>query len=125
MTNQEVKQFFLDNGAYYDFEITSIPVFNHYYIVHKPDGNAELMNKMCCVGIVEIKDIHFFIFNSLNDPTKKWYIYNDMNTDFNLNIQYIRAIDVCKDDILKQRFEKLKKIKERINKKQFVIINGF
>lgn len=119
MTNDQVKQFFRDNGAYYELDVVNTPVFQHYYIIHNTKTNGlQLMNKTCAVDNISVVDIQFFILKHMNNMNK-WYIYNDMNTDFNMNMKYIRAKEVETDDYIKlrRRAEKINKIKEIINTK--------
>lgn len=120
MTNDEVKQFFKDNGAYYEFKIQNSPMFVHYDIV--PDektGGFKSVSSTHSVDTISIIDIHSFIFTNMNNM-KKWYIYNDMQTNFNLDMKYIRAKGVEDHDYIKLRIrsEKIDKIIERINDKK-------
>jgi hypothetical protein len=114
MTNEEVKQFFIDNGAYDDFEITNYPIFEIIVVV-----NNQALSKALRVGSFPLlPNVRYFISSQLNDLNKKYYIYNDYETDFKTTT-YIRYTSIdCPDRLMKYRLNKIKKIKSKINDKQ-------
>ena len=117
MTNAEVEKFFKDNGAYYDFKIQNSPRFVHYDIVPDEKTNGfKLVSSTHSVDTIPINDMQLFILKDLNNM-KKWYIYNDMETDFNMNMKIIRVKSVEYSDYTKLRIrsEKIDKIIERMN----------
>lgn len=122
MTDYELKNFLIQNGAINNFEIVNQPIFELVSKIETVNG-SQLMIKNYQVGTLFIPNINNsinnFINNFINDTSKKWYIYNDGITNFHLNMNYIRTASIEIDDYtkLKQRTEKIKKIKNIINDK--------
>lgn len=118
MTDYELKNFLIQNGSINNFEIVNQPIFELVSKIETVNG-TQLMIKNYQVGTLFIPNINNFINNFINDTSKKWYIYNDDITNFHLNMNYIRTASIEIDDYtkLKQRTEKIKKIKNIINDK--------
>jgi hypothetical protein len=118
MTNDEIKQFFIDNGAFGDFKIINTPIFLHYDIVFNNNNRADIVSSNHSVNMLSVNNIQNFIFEHINIPSFRCYIYNDYETDFNINMKYIRVKNVdITNNLIIERFYKLKKIKSRINEK--------
>lgn len=133
MTNQEVNQFLIDNGLKVDIKIVNAPVFVDYYIVNdytiqtpiqtpiqsSTVSTASVVSRTHSVDTIKIKDIPTFI-SYMNSSSKKWFIFNDMVSDFNLEMQYIRAKGVIpgEDELLKIRYDKINKITKRMYDKE-------
>lgn len=101
--NEIVKDFFIERGAYPDFEITNSPMFEIKY---------KQKSKLLQVVTLIIPNVNYFIFNILNDLNKKIYIYN--NGDiwlFEDNMISIRFATLeCDDRLMKYRKNKINKI---------------
>jgi hypothetical protein len=106
--NEIVKDYFIERGAYPDFEITNSPMFEIKY---------KQKSKLLQVGTLIIPDVNYFIFNILNDLNKKIYIYNNgdiwLFEDNMISIRYA-TID-CDDRIIKYRKNKIYNILNNLN----------
>jgi len=107
--NEIVKEFFINNGAYPDFEIVNSPMF-------EIEQNGK--TKTLMVSTMNT-DIHDFINKDLNNLNKKSYIYNNGDIDiFNKNIRSIRFTQLgCDDRLMKYRKNKINIIKQKLDDK--------
>lgn len=110
MTNDEVKNFLIQNGAYSDFEIVNIPIFKIYMI-----NNGKIFKKPIIINTLNNININDFINNYLNDISKKWYIYNSGFDKIDITTTVFKcAYVISKDRILKYRKNKINKILNKI-----------
>lgn len=105
MTNQEYKDYFIQRGAYPDFEIVSSPMFDIDVVV-----NGIKKSRALQVGSMSTNNF----INIMNKPNDKWYIFNNTGTvkPFNFSMSYVRCCNVPSPNRLnKYRLDKIKKIK--------------
>ena len=105
MTNEEVNQFFIENGAYPDFEIVNSPMFQITV-----DINGRQLIKSISVATLQV-DVITFINNYLNNTSKKWYVFNNCIDNMDITTTIFRCAWVDSHDrLLKHRGNKLQKI---------------
>ena len=109
LKNEIVKEFFISNGAYPDFEIINSPMF-------EIEQNGKTRTLM--VGTMNT-NIHDFINKDLNNLNRKSYIYNNGDIDiFNKNMKSIRFTQLdCDDRLMKYRKNKINIIKQKLDDK--------
>ena len=108
MTNNEVKQFFIDNGCYNDFEIVNSP----FFCIPSLYNNKIIYLHATTINITNLKN---FISNDMNNINLKWFIYNNYGIDFK-STKYIRGCYIHDDKLIKYRLEKINNIKRKWKK---------
>jgi len=100
--NEIVKDFFIERGAYPDFEIINSPMF-----IIKDKGITKTL-MLQTLGI----NVSYFIDEYLNNLNIKTFIYNNGDIDsFNDNMFSIRFATLeCDDRLMKYRKNKINKI---------------
>ena len=115
MTNQEYRDFFIDLGAYPDFEIVSAPLFD---IIEVINGRSMIKNlQVSSWDTISRDEMNNFI-NEMNKLNNKWFIFNDTGSakPFNYFVSYVRCCNIPSEDRLnKYRRNKIKEIRCKIN----------
>lgn len=110
MTNDEVKNFLIQNGAYPDFEIVNAPIFDIYIT-----NDNVLITKTLKIGTLMNINIETFINKYLNDTSKKWYVFNNCFDDIDITTTTFRFTNIDSNDrLLKYRENRINKILNKI-----------
>lgn len=123
MTNEEVNQFFIDNGLIKPIKIVNSPIFTEFYLDENNNSyfstspntfsTSNFTTRTYKVSAITFPNIYSLI-RVINHSPDKWYIYNDYKTYFNLDMNHIYSTHSVNDDILALRLEKIKRIRKRI-----------